>query len=96
MSIRINIEPSELNSADKLKEYWCRIYDKSQSGELSREAAAYQMVNVASNPRFDKWDESNPKLGEIFDLAADVETGIQPEWYQAEAWQKVGKILKQL
>lgn len=64
MNIRINIEPSELNSA--------------------------------GNPHFDEWDESNHMLGEIFDLAADVETGIQPEWYQAEAWQKVGKILKQL
>lgn len=96
MSSKSDIEPSKLDSIDELKKYWHSIYAKYQSGELSREEAAYQMVNVVGNPHFDKWDQSNPKLGEIFDLAADVETGIQPEWYQAEAWQKVGKTLKQL
>lgn len=88
--------PSRLKDISELKDYWHSLYAKYQSGKLSREEAAYQMVNVAGNPRFDEWDKANPELGEIFDLAADVETGLQPEWYQAKAWEEIGRKLAEL
>lgn len=92
----MNKEPSKLKSINELRDYWHGLYAKHQSGELSREEAAYRMANIAGNPHFDEWDKDNPKLGEIFDLAADVETGLQPEWYQVKAWQEIGELLKQI